>query len=179
MNIYLTWGCSLQLVTFGLAQQFGIIFRDYMYSIGISSSQLTTIINTQIAVSALTGMSCLVENMKLLICLEFCITSIFLECIYWYRVDIVCFFIGLLNGPLFRRFTYRQVALGGSTLIFLGMFLSVFAQSFLFYMMSFSFFYGKLLLSIKINEIFLLHTSFVAPSSLRSWSYGISVFDGC
>ncbi|XP_014088061.2 monocarboxylate transporter 7 [Bactrocera oleae] len=91
------------LVTFGLAQQFGIIFRDYMYSIGITSSQLTTIINTQIAVSALTG---------------------------------------LLNGPLFRRYTYRQVAFGGSTLIFIGMFLSVFAQSFLFYMMSFAFFYG-------------------------------------
>ncbi|XP_053950576.1 monocarboxylate transporter 9 [Anastrepha ludens] len=91
------------MVTFGLAQQFGIIFRDYMYSIGITSSQLTTIINTQIAVSALTG---------------------------------------LLNGPLFRRYTYRQVAFGGAALIFLGMFLSVFAQSFLFYMMSFSFFYA-------------------------------------
>uniref|UniRef100_A0A0K8VTL5 Monocarboxylate transporter 2 n=1 Tax=Bactrocera latifrons TaxID=174628 RepID=A0A0K8VTL5_BACLA len=46
------------LVTFGLAQQFGIIFRDYMYGIGITSSQLTTIINTQIAVSALTGRFC-------------------------------------------------------------------------------------------------------------------------
>ncbi|XP_067641000.1 uncharacterized protein [Eurosta solidaginis] len=91
------------LVTFGLAQQFGIIFRDYMYGIGITSSQLTTIINTQIAVSAL---------------------------------------LGLINGPLFRRFSYRQVAFGGSTLVFLGMFLSVFAQSFLFYMMSFSFFYA-------------------------------------
>ncbi|XP_037813116.1 uncharacterized protein LOC119604508, partial [Lucilia sericata] len=42
------------LVTFALAQQFGIIFRDHMAQLGISSSQLTTIINIQIAVSAIT-----------------------------------------------------------------------------------------------------------------------------
>uniref|UniRef100_W8AME6 Monocarboxylate transporter 2 n=1 Tax=Ceratitis capitata TaxID=7213 RepID=W8AME6_CERCA len=124
------------LVTFGLAQQFGIIFRDYMYSIGISSSQLTTIINTQIAVSALTG---------------------------------------LLNGPLFRRFTYRQVALGGSTLIFIGMFLSVFAQSFLFYMMSFSFFYacGRGLMvsasSMAVNTFFK-----VKRRTATSYQFGVA-----
>ncbi|TMW49119.1 hypothetical protein DOY81_005802 [Sarcophaga bullata] len=43
------------LVTFALAQQFGIIFRDHMLKLGISSSQLTTIINIQIAISAITG----------------------------------------------------------------------------------------------------------------------------
>lgn len=48
-----------QLVTFALAQQFGILFRDRMAGLGISSSELTTIINTQIAVSAFTG-----ETMK-------------------------------------------------------------------------------------------------------------------
>ncbi|XP_036319133.1 uncharacterized protein LOC118733712 [Rhagoletis pomonella] len=124
------------LVTFGLAQQFGIIFRDYMYSIGITSSQLTTIINTQIAVSALTG---------------------------------------LLNGPLFRRFTYRQVALGASALIFLGMFLSVFAQSFLFYMMSFSFFYafGRGLMvsasSMAVNTFFK-----VKRRTATSYQFGVA-----
>ncbi|XP_049311454.1 uncharacterized protein LOC105233807 [Bactrocera dorsalis] len=124
------------LVTFGLAQQFGIIFRDYMYGIGITSSQLTTIINTQIAVSALTG---------------------------------------LLNGPLFRRFTYRQVAFGGSTLIFIGMFLSVFAQSFLFFLMSFSFFYafGRGLMvsasSMAVNTFFK-----VKRRTATSYQFGVA-----
>ncbi|XP_013118792.2 monocarboxylate transporter 9 [Stomoxys calcitrans] len=91
------------LVTFAMAQQFGIIFRQHMNNLGISSSQLTTIINTQVAVSAITG---------------------------------------LLNGPLFRRFTYRQVALVGSFLTFIGLFACVFAESFLFYVLSFSICYG-------------------------------------
>ncbi|KAH8300921.1 hypothetical protein KR044_004599 [Drosophila immigrans] len=91
------------LVTFALAQQFGIIFRDRMASLGISSSELTTIINTQIAVSAFTG---------------------------------------LLNGPLFRRYTYRAVALFGSVLTFVGLFWMVFADTFTLYMLSFSIIYG-------------------------------------
>ncbi|XP_060663494.1 uncharacterized protein LOC132796362 [Drosophila nasuta] len=91
------------LVTFALAQQFGIIFRDRMASLGISSSKLTTIINTQIAVSAFTG---------------------------------------LLNGPLFRRYTYRAVALFGSVLTFVGLFWMVFADTFTVYILSFSIIYG-------------------------------------
>ncbi|KAM7349322.1 uncharacterized protein ACRADG_008324 isoform 1-T5 [Cochliomyia hominivorax] len=91
------------LVTFALAQQFGIIFRDHMANLGISSSQLTTIINIQIAVSAITG---------------------------------------LLNGPLFRRFSFRQVAVFGSFLTFIGLFSCVFANSFIFYALSFSCCYG-------------------------------------
>ncbi|XP_061396621.1 uncharacterized protein LOC133332253 [Musca vetustissima] len=91
------------LVTFAMAQQFGIIFRAHMADLGISSSQLTTIINTQVAVSAMTG---------------------------------------LLNGPIFRRFSYRQVALVGSFLTFIGLFACVFAESFVFYVLSFSCCYG-------------------------------------
>ncbi|XP_034487120.1 uncharacterized protein LOC117791465 [Drosophila innubila] len=91
------------LVTFALAQQFGIIFRGRMEMLGISTSQLTTIINTQIAVSAFTG---------------------------------------LLNGPLFRRYTYRVVALVGSVLTFVGLFWMVFADTFTLYLLSFSIFYG-------------------------------------
>ncbi|KAH8237765.1 hypothetical protein KR038_011570 [Drosophila bunnanda] len=91
------------LVTFALAQQFGILFRDRMASLGISSSELTTIINTQIAVSAFTG---------------------------------------LLNGPLFRRYTYRVVALWGSVLTFAGLFWMVFADTFAVYLLSFSIIYG-------------------------------------
>ncbi|XP_030381367.1 uncharacterized protein LOC115629146 isoform X3 [Scaptodrosophila lebanonensis] len=91
------------LVTFALAQQFGLIFRNRMSTLGISSSQLTTIINIQIAVSAFTG---------------------------------------LLNGPLFRRFTFRAVALVGSVLTFLGLFMMVFADTFEIYVLSFSIIYG-------------------------------------
>ncbi|EDV30077.1 uncharacterized protein Dana_GF15995, isoform D [Drosophila ananassae] len=91
------------LVTFALAQQFGLLFRDRMTGLGITSSQLTTIINTQIAVSAFTG---------------------------------------LLNGPLFRRYTYRVVALWGSVLTFVGLFWMVFAASFTVYLLSFSIIYG-------------------------------------
>ncbi|XP_017036462.1 monocarboxylate transporter 7 [Drosophila kikkawai] len=91
------------LVTFALAQQFGILFRDRMANLGISSSELTTIINTQIAVSAFTG---------------------------------------LLNGPLFRRYTYRVVALWGSVLTFAGLFWMVFADTFTVYLLSFSIIYG-------------------------------------
>ncbi|XP_068158615.1 monocarboxylate transporter 7 [Drosophila tropicalis] len=91
------------LVTFALAQQFGILFRERMENLGISNPQMTTIINTQIAVSAFTG---------------------------------------LLNGPLFRRYTYRAVALVGSLLTFLGLFWMVFAESFAIYILSFSLMYG-------------------------------------
>ncbi|EDV99913.1 uncharacterized protein LOC6565465 [Drosophila grimshawi] len=91
------------LVTFALAQQFGIIFRSHFTNLGLSSSELTTIINTQIAVSAFTG---------------------------------------LLNGPLFRRYTYRVVALVGSVLTFVGLFWMAFADTFTTYLLSFSIFYG-------------------------------------
>uniref|UniRef100_A0A1B0G2T3 Major facilitator superfamily (MFS) profile domain-containing protein n=1 Tax=Glossina morsitans morsitans TaxID=37546 RepID=A0A1B0G2T3_GLOMM len=95
-------GVSL-LVTVAITQQFGLIFRDYMITLGITSSQLTTIINVQIAASS---------------------------------------FSGLLNGPLFRRLSYRQVALIGSFLMFFGLFTSTFADSFIFYILSYSCCYG-------------------------------------
>ncbi|XP_005186886.2 monocarboxylate transporter 7 [Musca domestica] len=91
------------LVTFATAQQFGIIFRGHLDDMGITSSQLTTIINTQLAVSAVSG---------------------------------------IFNGPLFRRFSYRQVALMGSFLTFTGLFGCVFANTFLFYLFAYSVFYG-------------------------------------
>ncbi|KAL9884824.1 uncharacterized protein ACN427_011520 isoform 1-T7 [Glossina fuscipes fuscipes] len=95
-------GVSL-LVTVAITQQFGLIFRDYMITLGITSSQLTTIINVQIAASS---------------------------------------FSGLLNGPLFRRLSYRQVALIGSFLMFFGLFTSTIADSFIFYIFSYSCCYG-------------------------------------
>lgn len=91
------------LVTFPIMQQFGILFRDRFKELGISSSQMTTIINTQQAVSACTG---------------------------------------LFNGSLFRRFSYRQCALSGAVLIFIGLSATVLADSFIYYLMTISVIYG-------------------------------------
>lgn len=52
--------------------------------------------------------------------------------------------IGLVNGAMFRRFTFRQVALAGSLLGFAGIFLSAFCVSFVQYLICFSCIYGKI-----------------------------------
>ncbi|XP_073829701.1 monocarboxylate transporter 7-like [Musca autumnalis] len=91
------------LVTFATAQQFGIIFRGHLAELGITSSQLTTIINTQLAVSAVSG---------------------------------------IFNGALFRRFTFRQVALMGSFLTFAGLLGCVYASEFLHFVFAYSVCYG-------------------------------------
>uniref|UniRef100_A0A1I8MKW4 Major facilitator superfamily (MFS) profile domain-containing protein n=1 Tax=Musca domestica TaxID=7370 RepID=A0A1I8MKW4_MUSDO len=84
-------------------QQFGFIFRERLVGLGLSSSEITTIINTNPAVSACTG---------------------------------------LLNGPMFRRFTFRQVAMAGSLLIFLGIILTAFCETFLGYMIAYALLFG-------------------------------------
>ncbi|XP_075154476.1 monocarboxylate transporter 6-like [Haematobia irritans] len=91
------------MVTFAASNQFGILFGEHMVDLKISNSQLTTIINTQIAVSG--G-------------------------------------IGILNGPLFRRLSCRQVSLIGCALSFSGLFACAFANSFLFFILAFSCCYG-------------------------------------
>ncbi|XP_075154462.1 uncharacterized protein LOC142228055 [Haematobia irritans] len=50
--------------------------------------------------------------------------------------------IGLVNGAMFRRFTFRQVALTGSILGFAGIFLSAFCRTFVQYLVCFSCIYG-------------------------------------
>uniref|UniRef100_A0A1I8P4X9 Major facilitator superfamily (MFS) profile domain-containing protein n=1 Tax=Stomoxys calcitrans TaxID=35570 RepID=A0A1I8P4X9_STOCA len=84
-------------------QQFGFIFKERLENLGLSSSQVTTIINTNPAVSACTG---------------------------------------LLNGPMFRRFTFRQVALTGALLIFVGIMLTAFCETFIGYIISFALLFG-------------------------------------
>ncbi|XP_037812444.1 uncharacterized protein LOC119615093 [Lucilia sericata] len=49
---------------------------------------------------------------------------------------------GLVNGAMFRRFTFRQVALVGSLLGFVGIFLSAFCVQFWQYVVCFSSIYG-------------------------------------
>lgn len=86
-----------------MMQQYGIIFRERLSSIGINASMMTTIINTQTAFSSCTG---------------------------------------LLNGPVFRRYSFRQVAIFGAACIFLGILTTAFANSFLLYMLTIAVIYG-------------------------------------
>ncbi|XP_022209140.2 uncharacterized protein LOC111065335 [Drosophila obscura] len=84
-------------------QQFGFLFRERLGDLGMSSSQITAIINTNPAVSACTG---------------------------------------LLNGPMFRRFTFRQVAMAGSLLISGGIVLTAFCETFVGYMVAYALLFG-------------------------------------
>ncbi|KAH8235795.1 hypothetical protein KR032_007812 [Drosophila birchii] len=84
-------------------QQFGFLFKDRLGSLGMSSSQITAIINTNPAISACTG---------------------------------------LLNGPMFRRFTFRQVAMAGALLISSGIMLTAFCETFLGYMVAYALLFG-------------------------------------
>ncbi|KAH8397411.1 hypothetical protein KR222_003078 [Zaprionus bogoriensis] len=84
-------------------QQFGILFREHLETLGISSSQMTTIINTNAAVCACSG---------------------------------------LLNGSMFRRFTFRQVITAGALLAFNGIVLTAFCETFAGYMCAYSLLYG-------------------------------------
>lgn len=97
-------GCS-NLSTFPVLQQFGLLFRERLSTLQISSSEITTIININQAATSL---------------------------------------IGLANGPVFRRFSFRQVALFGSTLVSLAIFFTSFANSFITFLLSFSILYGEL-----------------------------------
>lgn len=56
---------------------------------------------------------------------------------------------GLVNGAMFRRFTFRQVALFGSLLGFVGIFLSAFCVKFWQYVVCFSSIYGKFVEGLK------------------------------
>jgi nitrate/nitrite transporter NarK len=51
--------------------------------------------------------------------------------------------IGLANGPVFRRFTFRQVACFGATLVAIALFFTSFADSFVKFLITFSILYGE------------------------------------
>ncbi|KAL5288038.1 hypothetical protein ACFFRR_008716 [Megaselia abdita] len=82
---------------FSIIQQFGLIFKEKFQTIGLTSSQITTIVNTTLATSSCSG---------------------------------------FLNGPLFRRFSYRQVAIFGGFLSFIGLFCTIFCNSFVPFLIS-------------------------------------------
>lgn len=51
--------------------------------------------------------------------------------------------IGLCNGPLFRRFTYRQVGFCGALLVVFALLFTSLSNSFLTYLLTFAVLYGK------------------------------------
>jgi nitrate/nitrite transporter NarK len=51
--------------------------------------------------------------------------------------------IGLSNGPVFRRFTFRQVSFFGAVIAVLGVFFTSFADSFGQFLFAFSVLYGE------------------------------------
>lgn len=58
--------------------------------------------------------------------------------------------IGLANGPVFRRFTFRQVSFFGASLVAIALFLTSFADSFIKFLITFSILYGKFLLKFYL-----------------------------
>lgn len=97
--------CFFQFCIFSIIQQFGLLFREKFEAIGLTSTQITTIVNTTLATSSCSG---------------------------------------LLNGPLFRKFSYRQVAMAGGCLSFLGLFGTIFCNSFIPFLISNSIIFDKL-----------------------------------
>ncbi|XP_075154472.1 uncharacterized protein LOC142228058 [Haematobia irritans] len=96
--------CGLSnLCLFPPLQQYGLIYKERMANSGFDAKEITTIINTEMALSCL---------------------------------------VGLVNGAMFRRFSFRQVAIVGSLLAFTGMLLSAFCESFVQYLICFSMTYG-------------------------------------
>ncbi|XP_058985826.1 monocarboxylate transporter 9-like [Musca domestica] len=84
-------------------QQYGLIYRQRMENSKFDAQQITTIINAEMALSAI---------------------------------------IGLVNGAMFRRFTFRQVGMVGSLLAFTGIFCTAFCENFIEYLVCFSSIYG-------------------------------------
>ncbi|XP_004535189.1 uncharacterized protein LOC101458298 [Ceratitis capitata] len=84
-------------------QQYGLIYRQRMVSLGFSAKETTTIANIMLSLSSL---------------------------------------VGIVNGAMFRRYTFRQVSIVGSILIFTGILLSMTCTKFWQYVLCLSLIYG-------------------------------------
>ncbi|XP_058985805.1 monocarboxylate transporter 9-like [Musca domestica] len=84
-------------------QQYGLIYRQRLENFGFDVKEITTIINSEFAISSL---------------------------------------VGLINGAMFRRFSFRQVAMLRTLMAFTGIFFSAFCENFLEYFVCFSTIYG-------------------------------------
>lgn len=54
----------------------------------------------------------------------------------------LCSLTGLINGMMFRKFTFREVGILGAVLVFFGILTTAWSQSFMHYIISFSLLYG-------------------------------------
>lgn len=54
----------------------------------------------------------------------------------------LCSLTGLINGMMFRKFTFREVGILGAVLVFFGLLTTAWSQSFIHYIISFSMLYG-------------------------------------
>ncbi|CAG9765433.1 unnamed protein product [Ceutorhynchus assimilis] len=68
--------------------------------------------------------------------------------------------MGLLNGPLYRKFTYRQVAMCGSLLVAVSLFLCQYCDSFWGYMILYSACYGAGIGTTQSSNSLALNTYF-------------------
>lgn len=84
-------------------QLFGLIYRKNLEALDITSTQVSTLFNTQYALGALTG---------------------------------------LFNGPLFSKFTFREVGITGSVLVTLGLLSTAWSTNFIQYVVAYSVLYG-------------------------------------
>lgn len=94
-----------------------------MHSLGFDAKQTTTIVNAVMAISSLVG--------------EFRWITRWITLTNGLPIP-----AGIVNGAMFRRFTFRQVALTGTTLAFVGVFLSAFCTTFWQYIICLSAIYG-------------------------------------
>ncbi|EDW65803.1 uncharacterized protein out [Drosophila virilis] len=88
---------------FPALQQYGLIYRGRMATLGFDAKETTIIVNVVMTLSSI---------------------------------------VGIFNGAMFRRFTFRQVALAGSALGFLGIFGSAFCTTVWQYIVCLSLIYG-------------------------------------
>ncbi|EDV99914.1 uncharacterized protein LOC6565466 [Drosophila grimshawi] len=108
---------------FPALQQYGLIYRVRMSSLGFDAKETTIIVNVVMTLSSI---------------------------------------VGIFNGAMFRRFTFRQVAITGTTLGFLGIFLSAFCTTVWQYIICLSLIYGVGLglamaaVSLAVNTYFML-----------------------
>lgn len=143
----------LQLFTFPVLQQFGLLFKERLETIGLTSAEITTIINLNPCITSCSGESKIYGiyfNIRSMRCDCFSMTNSHSP---YDLIDFnalhIRFRIGLLNGPLFRRFTYRQAAIFGASLIVVSLYLTSISNSFTTYVITFSILYGNF---IAINK---------------------------
>lgn len=109
------------MVTLPGLQIFGLVYKEQLKNLGITDAEISTLINTQYALGA---------------------------------------FSGLFNGPLYSKFTFREVGLVGGVLVFIGLLSSAWCQNFIGYIMTYSVLYGLGMGVTQVSGSLALNTYF-------------------